>query len=523
MAMPTRVITSDVIAVDETAVSVAGVGDRVVVAPDVIVAVERTAALPTLDFSGIRTQADQQSVSVAGFVTGDYGLYLDGNGIRVDVTATGQVLASDVTGIAVRGTGHVIANAGHVAGVLGVDAVPGSVVRIQNSGTITGSLTGIALVGSIILLTNTGTIAGNETGINVSSGMILNAGEITSNGEGIRAGNSTLIENTGTIASTGLAVTFLGTADQELINRGQILGGVSVVQGGTVIDTSSGSIGGLVTLFGTNVTYIGSAGRDRVAAAANASTIDLGAGDDTYRAGGLAQGSEVEGGAGIDVIDGRSFSGIEIDLAAGTVGVIGLMTDGFTGFENASGSGGNDRLTGDGGANRMRGHSGADTQDGGSGDDRLDGDEGADRLTGGSGNDTLNGGADDDTLDGGTGRDRLAGGLGRDLMTGGAEADVFVFRSLAEAVPAPGQFDRIADFAPGVDRIDLSGIDARPATLGDDAFTFVGTAAITAEGQLRLRTTGSATFVEASFDSATPVTLLRLDGVLTLTAADFVL
>jgi Ca2+-binding RTX toxin-like protein len=57
--------------------------------------------------------------------------------------------------------------------------------------------------------------------------------------------------------------------------------------------------------------------------------------------------------------------------------------------------------------------------------------------------------AGNDTLKGGGGRDTLDGGTGDDLLRGGAGPDVFLF--------APGcGADTIADFADGVDRMDLS-------------------------------------------------------------------
>ncbi|APZ55207.1 M10 family metallopeptidase C-terminal domain-containing protein [Salipiger abyssi] len=78
-------------------------------------------------------------------------------------------------------------------------------------------------------------------------------------------------------------------------------------------------------------------------------------------------------------------------------------------------------------------------QQGGGGNDALSGGASDDLLMGRWGNDTLIGGAGDDTLFAGPGADRL---------TGGAGADVFV-------LTADGQVDRITDFQPGTDRIDL--------------------------------------------------------------------
>lgn len=60
------------------------------------------------------------------------------------------------------------------------------------------------------------------------------------------------------------------------------------------------------------------------------------------------------------------------------------------------------------------------------------------------------GGAGAETLTGGTGADVIHDGGGSDVLTGGAGADVFV-------LAADGASDRITDFTPGSDRVDLSG------------------------------------------------------------------
>ena len=102
---------------------------------------------------------------------------------------------------------------------------------------------------------------------------------------------------------------------------------------------------------------------------------------------------------------------------------------------------------------------------GGSGNDTLIANNNGCRLTGGAGNDALTGGA---------GNDWLIGGLGVDTMTGNGGVDTFVF-AFGESLAASGQHDRIVDFVSGVDRIDLTGIDAISATGGYDQFRFIGT------------------------------------------------
>jgi len=103
---------------------------------------------------------------------------------------------------------------------------------------------------------------------------------------------------------------------------------------------------------------------------------------------------------------------------------------------------------------------------GGSGNDTITGNAIANTLIGGGGNDTLNSGAGDD---------RLVGGAGVDTLTGGSGADTFLF-AFGDISAASGQHDQITDFVTGVDRIDLSGIDAIVGTSGYDLFRFIATA-----------------------------------------------
>ena len=80
-----------------------------------------------------------------------------------------------------------------------------------------------------------------------------------------------------------------------------------------------------------------------------------------------------------------------------------------------------------------------------------------------------------DTLRGLAGADTLIGGRGRDVLYGGTEADVFLFKSLADTGTTSSTRDLIADFSRGLDRIDLSAIDARSNVYGNDVFRFIGT------------------------------------------------
>jgi Ca2+-binding RTX toxin-like protein len=115
-------------------------------------------------------------------------------------------------------------------------------------------------------------------------------------------------------------------------------------------------------------------------------------------------------------------------------------------------------------------------------DNGLTGGSGNDRLAGLRGNDILSGAAGADSLDGGDGNDRIVGGAGFDTMTGGSGADTFVFangdtgaaKDVFTGYPGPWKVDRITDFQPNIDKLDLSGIDADTTHVGIDHFRLLG-------------------------------------------------
>ena len=84
----------------------------------------------------------------------------------------------------------------------------------------------------------------------------------------------------------------------------------------------------------------------------------------------------------------------------------------------------------------------------------------ASTLTGGSGVDTITGGSGADVIVGGGGADFITGGTGNDTMTGSAGADTFVFLGTAgtgnQAVI--GNFDTIADFVVGTDKLKFNAV-----------------------------------------------------------------
>ncbi|WP_434575248.1 M10 family metallopeptidase C-terminal domain-containing protein [Pseudomonas sp. Z3-6] len=88
-------------------------------------------------------------------------------------------------------------------------------------------------------------------------------------------------------------------------------------------------------------------------------------------------------------------------------------------------------------------------------------DDGYHHLDGGRNDDYLLGTASfDDAISGGAGNDLLDGQQGRDLLTGGAGADTFRYESVTDSyrTATAAHSDRITDFDPNTDTIDLSSL-----------------------------------------------------------------
>ena len=197
---------------------------------------------------------------------------------------------------------------------------------------------------------------------------------------------------------------------------------------------------------------------------------------------------------------------------------------GTAGADTLEGSDGRrNRLVGLDGDDSLEGRGAPDLLEGGDGDDVLEGLEGDDDLEGGAGADSLNGDFGRDSLDGGDGDDVIVGGHNTDLLAGGAGADTFRF---GYTDGGHGTFaDRILDFTPGTDLIDLSEMDADFAQSGRQAFTFIGGAAFSGTaGEVRVETRGNDTWVMIDgWGGGTASIEIAMTGTLTITSADFVL
>lgn len=120
-------------------------------------------------------------------------------------------------------------------------------------------------------------------------------------------------------------------------------------------------------------------------------------------------------------------------------------------------------------------------------------------IIGNNGANTLRGLGGADSINGLDGADVIDGGAGQDHLTGGAGGDVFRFSAASHS--SIGATDRIADFVSGVDKIDLSAIDARSGSAGDDAFSFIGGDAFGGvAGELRVQASGGETYVYGDLD-----------------------
>jgi Ca2+-binding RTX toxin-like protein len=96
------------------------------------------------------------------------------------------------------------------------------------------------------------------------------------------------------------------------------------------------------------------------------------------------------------------------------------------------------------------------------------------------GNLILFGGGGHDTLFGGDGNDLILGGGGADGLTGGAGADTFRYDAASDS--SGGLHDLIGDFQTGIDKIDLSRIDANTHLDGNQAFSWIGSNAFSGTG-----------------------------------------
>ncbi|WP_075289989.1 calcium-binding protein [Pararhizobium arenae] len=143
-----------------------------------------------------------------------------------------------------------------------------------------------------------------------------------------------------------------------------------------------------------------------------------------------------------------------------------------------------------------------------------------DTIVGSSAANTLNGRGGNDILSGLGGNDVLTGGTGRDQLRGGTGADKFDFNNKNESVVGANR-DSILDFSRAQgDKVDLGGIDAKTTVAGNQAFSFIGSAAFgNHAGELRF----SGGVVSGDVDGNGTADFQIAINVTSMNAADFIL
>lgn len=226
------------------------------------------------------------------------------------------------------------------------------------------------------------------------------------------------------------------------------------IRGISVADVINGGNGD-DHLFGLNGndTLNGGNGNDVLDGGPGADRMVGGAGDDAYHIDSAGDVAVEAANSGFDAV----FATVDYSLS-NNMEFLQLFGAGLTGQGNNAansifgdgmqssslfGKGGDDYMVGGAATDDLHGGNDNDTMFAGGGDDTVFGDNGNDWLYGEAGIDRLNGGAGNDVID---------GGAGKDVLTGGTGADQFVF---ADAI-GPTSYDRITDFAVGVDKLVLA-------------------------------------------------------------------
>lgn len=220
---------------------------------------------------------------------------------------------------------------------------------------------------------------------------------------------------------------------------------------------------------------------------------------------------QIDGGSGLDTVDfsdlkGRALVDLQNDVAGST----------FAGFYDYGHAGGDT-------------YENVETYSGGYWADNLRGDATDNTLSGGRGADRLYGRAGNDTLYGNDGRDVLYGNSGADTMSGGDETGVrdrYVYFNAADTGTGAGSRDIITDYEAGVDRIEISRLDADITTgYAKDTFSYIGDAGFSrSAGELGYYFNSGKTIVQADLDGDAVADFeIELTGTITLTVDDFLI
>ncbi len=452
------------------------------------------------------------------FIGGEEAYDFDGSAVDVHVGQTGSINSASSNAL---------------------DLVAISRIEVINSGSITSDAIAVRATttasGNVIVVQNHGIIAG-ETGLSLttpavfSDFFITNTGVISAEAFGVRVesdGETTLI-NSGTITSTSGKAIQTEDGNDVILNTGTIVGNVTLIGGNDYFDNTDGVITQperfRIDLGNGSDTFLGGAGAERIRDGNDNDLVETNGGNDTIVS--SAGNDTYNGGSGSDLLDmSNAAAALEVDLGLGFVAGGSFGNKDLISIERVRTGDGNDTVTGSADDDIIRLGFGTDVAHGLDGNDRIDGQDLNDTLNGGDGNDLLLGGAEDDRLSGDNGNDRLIGGAGRDFLTGGNGNDRFIFLDIGDSGITGAARDLIRDFQQGNDKIDVRAIDAVLSSAGDDAFAFIGTTAFSnTSGELRFRQTATLTLVDLDQDGDGISDMsIRLDGVINLTADDFVL
>lgn len=384
--------------------------------------------------------------------------------VGVEVVSTNlPAITGDAAGIDYRVAGTVQGTTAIDHGI-GTNTALDLTLKVDKTGYLSGTAAAISLIGTGAVIDNAGTINGRDAAFAMGSN-----------------GGTTKLTNSGSILSSSDALVFEGRYDKlTVVNTGLIAGnGYAFYTGNSPVTlVNSGKMVGQISLGDGNGLYDGRKGQVH-------GLIMGEGGEDRFRPGNFAD--TINGGDGFDTVDFRSTTGVTLNLATPSQNRGAAKGDTYLDIERFDGSA-----------------------------------KGADRLTGDARDQWLFGHGGNDTLSGGGGLDWITGGAGQDRMSGGADAvtDWFVFTKVSDSAVGSRR-DTITDFVSGTDRFVLTEFDANANRDGLQTLSFSGTTAKAhsvwyarsgADAIVRIDVTGDR---QADFE-------VKLDGVSTLTSADFV-